>query len=284
MFVKVNDARLYVDIDGAGLVPEGRHMRQKPTVILAHGGPGADHSLYKPAYAQLSDIAQVVYYDHRGNGRSDLCAQETWNLAQWGDDLRGLCDALGIEKPIVCGTSFGGFVAQSYATRYPDHPAKLILISTAAKMDFEAVFAAFEALGGADAGQAARAYWTSPTSQTRARFREICVPLFYVSDVDTSDWLSRIVMRDETALWFNGPNNEQGRMDFREDLAKIACPVLLMAGESDPITPIAFSEMIAECLPPDLVTFLRFAQCGHDVVVDQPGAAFKAIRDFIEAA
>ena len=38
-----------------------------------------------------------------------------WNLAQWGDDVRGVCDALGIAKPIVYGVSSGGFVAQSYA-------------------------------------------------------------------------------------------------------------------------------------------------------------------------
>jgi len=53
-----------------------------------------------------------------GNGRSEGNDSSTWNLAQWGDDVKGLCDALGVVKPIVCGLSFGGFVAQSYATRY----------------------------------------------------------------------------------------------------------------------------------------------------------------------
>jgi pimeloyl-ACP methyl ester carboxylesterase len=45
MFVSVNGVRLYVDVEGAGLVPDGRGMRQKPTLVLLHGGPGADHSL-----------------------------------------------------------------------------------------------------------------------------------------------------------------------------------------------------------------------------------------------
>ena len=65
--------------------------------------------------------------------------------------MKGLCDALGIEKPIVLGGSFGGFVAQSYATRHPGHPAKLILASTAAKIVYEEVFAAFERVGGKSA-------------------------------------------------------------------------------------------------------------------------------------
>jgi len=57
--------------------------------------------------------------DHRGNGRSSHDDPPTWSLAQWGDDVRGMCDALGIVKPIVYSVSFGGFVAQSYATRHP---------------------------------------------------------------------------------------------------------------------------------------------------------------------
>jgi pimeloyl-ACP methyl ester carboxylesterase len=46
-------------------------MREKPTLLLLHGGPGFDHSIYKPTYSSLADCAQVIYLDHRGNGRSD---------------------------------------------------------------------------------------------------------------------------------------------------------------------------------------------------------------------
>jgi pimeloyl-ACP methyl ester carboxylesterase len=104
----------------------------KPTLLLLHGGPGSDHSIYKPAYSGLADIAQIIYLDHRGNGRSEDSPRESWNLAQWGDDVRAFCDALGIVNPIVLGASFGGMVALAYATRHPAHPSKLILISTEA--------------------------------------------------------------------------------------------------------------------------------------------------------
>ena len=56
-------------------------------------GPGFDHAVFKPTFSQLADTVQIVYFDNRGNGRSDG-APETWNLAQWGDDVKGLCDAL----------------------------------------------------------------------------------------------------------------------------------------------------------------------------------------------
>src|SRR6266568_591779 len=108
MLVHVNGAKLYFDVEGAGLVPDGATMRQKPTLVLLHGGPGFDHSSYKPHFAQLADITQVVFLDHRGNGRSESGPRELWTLAQWGDDVHAFCEALGIEHPIVLGASFGG--------------------------------------------------------------------------------------------------------------------------------------------------------------------------------
>ena len=132
MHVSVNGVRLFFDVEGAKLVPDGPVMREKPVLLMLHGGPGADHSIYRPAYSALADIAQIVYLDHRGNGRSEDGPRESWNLAQWGDDVRAFCDALGIVDPIVLGASFGGMVALAYATRHPAHPSKLIVISTEA--------------------------------------------------------------------------------------------------------------------------------------------------------
>ena len=133
MHVTVNGVRLFFDVEGAKFVPDGPVMREKPVLLMLHGGPGFDHSIYRPAYSALADVAQIVYLDHRGNGRSEDGPHEGWNLAQWGDDVRAFCDALGIVDPIVLGASFGGMVALAYATRHPAHPSRLILISTEAK-------------------------------------------------------------------------------------------------------------------------------------------------------
>jgi len=281
MFVDVNGARLYFDVEGAGLVPDGPRMREKPVLLLLHGGPGFDHSMFKPAFSALADNAQIVYFDHRGNGRSLGSDPATWTLAQWGDDVKGLCDALGIERPIVYGGSFGGFVAQSYATRHPGHPAKLILASTAARFEFAAMFAEFERLGGPQARAAAEAYWLNPTLEGRVRYLETCHPLYRRRPAPDKDADKRAIVNHEASLRFAGPRNEQGKMDFRADLARIRCPVLILAGDRDPITPITFSETIAACLPPHLVRFERFPGCGHGVHGDEPERAFAIIREFI---
>src|SRR5436190_20854524 len=126
MFVSLGDVRLFVDVDGAKLVPDGDTMRERPTIVFVHGGPGFDHSMFKAFYSQLTDIAQLVYYDHRGNGRSEDGSKERWPLEQWADDLRMLCDTRGIERRVVFGTSFGGFVALHYAAGPPERPGKLL--------------------------------------------------------------------------------------------------------------------------------------------------------------
>ena len=71
MRVQVGDVWLFFDVEGPKLIPDGPTMCERPTLLLLHGGPGFDHSGFKPQLAELSDIVQVVYLDHRGNGRSD---------------------------------------------------------------------------------------------------------------------------------------------------------------------------------------------------------------------
>jgi len=157
--VQVGDVRLYFDVEGAQLVPDGSVMRERPTLLLLHGGPGFDHAQFKPQFEQLRDVAQVVYLDHRDNGRSDRVPAERCSLERWGDDVRAFCDALEIRRPIVLGVSFGGFVAQAYATRHPDHPGALILCSTAARHREDRVLDMFERLGGREARDVAAAYF-----------------------------------------------------------------------------------------------------------------------------
>jgi pimeloyl-ACP methyl ester carboxylesterase len=284
MKVCVNGVRLFFDVDGSSLVPDGPRMKEKPVLLLLHGGPGADHSGFKPHFAsQLSDLVQIVYLDHRGAGRSEHGPVSSWSLAQWGDDIFGFCEALGIEQPIVYGVSFGGQVAQSFATRYPTKLSKLILNSTAAKTEIDAMLDAFGRFGGEEARRIAEARWLNPTKEARTRYLEICTPLYSASGNTDPDRRSRIIPNDELALHFSGREGEFCKFDFRKDLARIQCPTLVMAGDHDPITPIVCSETIVAHLPKHLVRFERFPGCGHGIISDSPERAFGILRDFIQS-
>jgi pimeloyl-ACP methyl ester carboxylesterase len=279
--VDIGGCRLFFDVEGAKVRPDGPRMREVPTVLLLHGGPGADHSIFKPAYSRLADIVQVVYFDHRGDGRSDGRDDSSrWKLSQWGDDVKALCDALEIERPIVMGVSFGGYVAMSYALRHPDHPAKLILCSTTAspsKKDIQVRI--FERLGGVEAGAAARAFLEDPTRDATREFLRLCGRLYRRSPHDP-DINARTIWNPRLMAEFR--RGERETMNFLPELHRIKCPTLVMVGEDDPMTPVPCSEEIV-ALPPDLVRFERFASAGHGIVADQPDRFFEVLRAFIAA-
>jgi pimeloyl-ACP methyl ester carboxylesterase len=288
MHVSVNGVRLFFDVEGAKLVPDGPTMRERPTLLLLHGGPGFDHSIYKPAYSALADIAQIIYLDHRGNGRSEDGPRESWHLAQWGDDVRAFCDAVGITAPIVLGASFGGMVALAYATRHPDHPSKLVLISTEAAGDthLDRRVALFERFGGPEVGALARRRFfdaDSPSDQAAAdAWRKLAFPVYTRTPRDPNLG-SRAVGRPEVARhFFAKPGGESHSFDMFPDLHRIQCLTLVMGGDDDPMHPIESQADIAAALPAHLVQFEQFANCGHGVVPDAPERAMALIRDSIQ--
>ncbi len=280
MHIEVDGCRLYVDVVGSGLVAQGPAMVERPVVFILHGGPGFDHSTVKPAFDPLADVAQLVYYDHRGQGRSDASTPDAWNLDQWADDLRGLVDALGIEKPIVHGISFGGFVAQSYASRHPDRLHKLILASTVARVDMRLVYEAFERFGGERARAAAECFWTAPTGESAIEYATTCLPLYHQRQPDPNV-ARRAIVKLEVISHFSGPKGEHHSFDFREALSRLRCPTLVTAGELDPITPIEAVRELADCIPEEHRHFEVFAGCGHGVHHDDP-RAFELMKAFIQ--
>ena len=281
MRIDIGGTKLWFDVTGEKEVPDGPEMRERPTLLLLHGGPGFDHSHLKPAHAEFADVAQCVFLEHRGHPRSDGDDPAEWNLAQWGDDVYEFCQALEIENPIVLGLSFGGFVAQSYATRHPEHPAKLILSSTAATMRYDRIYDMFEGLGGAESRELAEAFWKDARDTAAlGPYVETCLPLYNQTPQGT-DWVTRVRMKPEILGDFFHPGGEGERFDFRADLAKIQCPTLVMTGAHDPVTPPAQSEDIVAAIPDGLAQLRVFENCGHGVERDDKAAALAAIREFI---
>jgi pimeloyl-ACP methyl ester carboxylesterase len=284
MHVLVNGVRLFFDVESASLVPDGPTMREKPKLVLLHGGPGFDHSIYKPRFAQLADMAQVVFLDHRGNGRSEPGPRELWTLAQWGDDVHAFCEALGIVYPIVLGASFGGKVALAYATRHPTHPAKLILLSTEAAggMHLERRVALFERLGGPEVRALARRRLIegdADPATLEAWFR-LAMPLYTRTPRDPVV-MQRAVLHPEVTQWFTRRGGEGETFNFFPALTRIQCPTLVLGGEEDPRVPIECQEDLVAALPPDRVRFERFPECGHGVIADAPERTFTVILEFI---
>jgi pimeloyl-ACP methyl ester carboxylesterase len=280
MRAKVGDVNLFFDVEGAKLRPDGSKMREVPTVVLLHGGPGFDHSNFKPDFSRLAEIAQVVYLDHRGNGRSDRGDRKKWNLENWGDDVRGFCDVLEIQHPIVLGVSFGGMVAMSYASRHPDHPSKLVLSSTAARIRTDRSLAMFGQLGGAEVRDVARKFFDEPGPATVEEFQKKCFPVYNRTPMGPEFTKRAVTNFDLTFEFFR---SESRSFNLLPGLARIKCPTLIAAGVHDPITPLDDSKDIAAAMSPGVARLEVFDNAGHGAHRDQPDRFFKLLNEFILA-
>lgn len=283
MFVHLNGQRIFFDVAGSQLEPDSARMREKVTFIVLHGGPGFDHSGFRPAFDTFSDLAQVIYLDHRGNGRSVPSNPDSWTLTRWGDDIFEFCQALGIEKPVVLGQSFGGMVAQSYMTRHPEHPRAVILSSTAARMDFAASLKTFEQKGGTKALAVAERFWRDGDDAVFAEYMQVCMPLYNTTAApDGQNSRARSISRPEVYRHFSLPGREIRHMDFRDALGAVRCPVLVLSGKEDPITPPHLAEEILAALPPGLGEAVCYDACGHGAFRDDQARVFADIRRFLK--
>jgi pimeloyl-ACP methyl ester carboxylesterase len=271
---------LFVDVDGSGLRPRGDDMEAVPTLILLHGGPGFDHSVFKPYFTGWTDDFQIIYYDHRGMGRSDTGTASSWTLSQWADDLDELIERLDIVRPIVLGQSFGGYVALEYAITRSHRLSGLILSSTGARAVTSDCLAEFERLGGSNARQVARDFFSDPTLESFTDYRRICFPLYNTTDQDPAIAARQIVKADLLVHFFRG---EHRTFDFRPQLDRIDCPTLVIGGEDDPITPAVRSRELAEGLSPDLVDLRIVPRAGHGVYRDNPGRYRDLVRAFLSS-
>lgn len=277
--VEVHGKRLWFDVDGHGLDAVGGEMRPRPTVVLLHGGPGGfDHSYFKPDFSRLTDVAQVVYLDLPGHGRSDWGAAEDWSFDMAGDAVRAFCDVIGLDDPIVLGHSFGGQVAIAYASRHPDHPAGLLLQSTMAHFDLDRVVDGFRESAGAEIADIVRRSYLGDGTVAAEEW-DRCWRLF-------GGWVpgalekARIPRNDEL-------NVVGGRLmleiDLRPALSDVGCPTLISVGNLDPITPVWASEEMASALPDGLATLEVLESAGHFPWRDAPQPYWASVERFVNS-
>lgn len=117
--IQTNDIPTWYDRTGEGV-----------TIVFVHGA-WTDHRMWEPQVDELADDFEVITYDVRGHGRTGGSAEARYTVELFATDLRALIDSLDIDRPVLCGLSLGGMIAQTFASRYSDELRGLILADTA---------------------------------------------------------------------------------------------------------------------------------------------------------
>ena len=284
MHARLRDTELYFDIDGAGLVPDGPRMREKPAVFIIHGGPGGDHSALKAACAPLADRLQLVYFDHRGQGRSARGDRQKYTLDENVEDMEALRRHLGFGKIGVVGTSYGGMVAMAHAARYPDAISHLILVVTAAHSGF--IDRAKQLV--AERGTPEQIAVTEDlfagrldTVEKLRRYYDLMGPLYAhrydpLKARDTQDCgiLSPDALNEAFA-----PGGFLRNFDLRPQLGSITAPTLILAGRHDWICAPEFSAEIHRHIAGSELRI--FEDSSHSIRTDEPQKFIDAVAGFI---
>ena len=285
MKARIRGTEIYFDVDGAGLVPDGERMVQRPTLFLLHGGPGGDHVGFKSTVARLVDVAQLVYVDHRGSGRSAASDPSTYTLDENIDDVDALRDYLGLDSICLLGSSYGGMVAQGYAIRYPDRVSNLVLCATAPSYRFLEDAKRIVAERGTPEQQAVCETLWNGSFESLEQVREYYQamgPMYSVThDAEKSaeSWSRGTRNFEQLNLGFSGFLRD---FDYTEQLDSIACPTLVLAGEQDWICPPNHSRDIAERVP--RAHLKVFSKSAHNIAGDEPEEFLAAVRGFLTYA
>jgi proline iminopeptidase len=281
MRAHLNDTTIFFDVDGAGV--DGQ--RERPTIVALHGGPGLDHGCLRAGLRYLRELAQVVYVDLRGQGRSGRPPLETCTIEQSADDVAALCRLLGIAKPVVLGHSAGGFVAMHLAVRHPSLAGGLLLCNTSPTLaplpDEGEPHPTLAARAPADVNEIAGRFFGGDTSDAMlAAYMEKVSP-YYAGpshmDVPPRMFAASTMSLDVMRYFFA---NLASSYDVRPMLASIEVPTVVVVGRYDWVCPPVAGRTIARGIPG--ATLVEIETAGHFTYAEEPARFRSTVASFLE--
>jgi 3-oxoadipate enol-lactonase len=204
-----------------------------PVLVLSHS-LGATLDLWAGQHAAFSPHMRVLRYDARGHGGSVVSAG-AYTLAQLGQDVLNLLDALGLERVHFCGLSLGGLTGQWLALNAPQRLQRLVIANSGAR------------LGSAQA-------WQERARQVRA------TGMAEVAETGPTRWFTpaflaaapqqvaaRVAEMGRTApQGYAGGCEALADTDLRASLGAIAVPTLVVTGRHDPVATPADGRLLQQ--------------------------------------
>jgi proline iminopeptidase len=273
--MQIRDVSLHVKVMGQGY-----------PLVLMHGGPGAD--LYTlMSFRPLADQFTLVFYDHRGNGRSKGAPVESMNFESLTADADALRQTLGFDTWAVLGHSFGGYVALEYALRYPHSLSHLLLVDTGGDHRWSQEKAPEELAKrgfSPETVNLARRFFNGQI-EPREMFPALMkmgkaynphtgllqMPHLLMTGLQTK-------LRPEALIY--SATHFLKDWTVMDRLGEISVPTLVMAGHDDFIYPPKHQQELAARIPNARLVLIDRA--GHNPHDEQTTEVIRAVRDFMK--
>ena len=246
--------------------------------MVMHGGLGLDHTYMRPYFDALQDRAQVIYYDHLGNGQSEHPADfADLTFDRFVADADALREHLGLEKIILVGHSYGGFIAQEYAAAHSDKLIGLVLANTVPLFDYAPT------LSGTDEQMAALGEVFSRPMESDEDFQTNwnLISQMYYKDYDAEVGAVLDANTHYSYQAWNVANGLLATFNTMEKMGGVEVPTLLIGGRHDGITPPGPGvERIAGLMPQAELTVLE--DSGHFTFIEEEAKFFEVLNGWMD--
>lgn len=250
---------------------QGRHLsvtRQGPEnapVIMLSNSLGTDQQMWQAQVEALVPNYQVVTYDTRGHGHSDVIAASS--LKNLAEDVIDILDQLHLRKVHFCGISMGGMTALYLAVHHAERFLSITVANSAAKI--------WTAEG-----------WTSRADEVIANgLTDLVASTHTRWFSDHFDYQSSVLAQQTIQSLAATPStgyaescHALAHADLREEIQQISIPALIIAGQNDPVTTVTDAELMQQKIPS---SELFLIDASHLSNIEQPEKFTQALSRFI---
>jgi pimeloyl-ACP methyl ester carboxylesterase len=267
------------------------------TVVFAHGfclRMGAFHFQRARLAEQWGRQVRMVFYDQRGHGQSGQAAPDTYTVTQLGQDLEAVLAVMVPRGPIVLvGHSMGGMTVLSHARQFPQHyPRRIVgaaLVASAAEGISRSPLGEILKNPALEAARFAVRYAPKTVHRGRGAARSVLGPILRAASYGDEKVSPSVVAFSErmmhdtpiaTLVEFLHALEVHDETEGLETLGKV--PTLIACGDHDLLTPMEYSQSMADALPKSELVIVGGA--GHLVQLEQPEVIDDALVRLVERA
>ncbi|MEJ0096157.1 MAG: alpha/beta hydrolase [Methylocella sp.] len=282
--VNLNGVELHYRVCGNG-----------PLLFLISPGWGVGAAYLEKGFKFLQERFRLIFVDTRGSGLSSRPADSAkMSSDDMADDLEALREHLTLTNVRLLGHSNSGAIALSYAERYPDRVAKLVLIDSQmlgfsaggvtqtfleAKAEDPRYKAAVQAAIGHFSGKAK----PLASDADLSAFVAALLPLYLHSPEKNLAFAQEQLLSGQIAFYAFEAQNAADRAAGSDQMAllhQVRAPVLIMIGRHDWICPMPVSERLHTSIPNSRLVI--FEESGHMPWLEEPEKFATELLRFLE--